>query len=255
MMVELLPLAVLSAAPALQASARALAERLNLPLLDAPECGSATCLLRVDEQGLSLQRSGPRAPHPVWVDFAGHRAQLRPQALWHEPLLRAVKATREKQPSVIDATAGWGRDAFLLASAGCELTLLERVPVVAALLEDGLCRAREGDAALREVVSRMRLLPGDAQVLLPTLVADVVYLDPMFAERKRALAKKDMQLFQGLVGQDEDADTLLDLARASARQRVVVKRHLKAPPLAGRTPAFQYTGSVIRYDVYLGAGE
>ena len=42
---------------------------------------------------------------------------------------------------MLDATAGLGRDAFVLASLGCQVTLIERVPAVAALLENGIERA------------------------------------------------------------------------------------------------------------------
>ena len=57
-----------------------------------------------------------------------------------EAVAKAVGIKKEYLPDVIDATAGLGRDAFVLAALGCHVRMLERHPVVAALLDDGLQR-------------------------------------------------------------------------------------------------------------------
>ena len=166
------------------------------------------------------------------------------------------------QPRVLDATAGLGRDAFVLASLGAHVTLVERNEMVAALLADARRRAAL-DPVAAAAAARTEIVCADARSLLgpPSSASvggpagerfDVVYLDPMYPDRgKSALAGKELQLLRELAGPDDDADELLGPALANARRRVVVKRPLKAPPLAGRKPALAFAGTQARFDVYL----
>ena len=80
---------------------------------------------------------------------------------------------------------------------------------------------------------------------------DVVFLDPMFPEkRKNAAPKKEMAAFHFLVGADADADALLPLALQVAQRRVVVKRPRHAPVLAGVKPSLVLEGESTRFDIY-----
>ncbi|WP_265583952.1 class I SAM-dependent methyltransferase [Chitinimonas koreensis] len=191
------------------------------------------------------------------VDFAGGAAEWRRK---HgggrgQGVARACGLKGGATPRVLDATAGLGRDAFVLAALGCEVDLIERSPLAAALLEDGLARAAL-DAEVAAIAARMRLYRGGAAELLanwPGARPEVIYLDPMFPDtrRKSALSKKEMQAFQAVVGADLDADALLAPARALALERVAVKRPRHAPLLAGLTPAYSLEGDSVRFDVYL----
>jgi 16S rRNA (guanine1516-N2)-methyltransferase len=193
----------------------------------------------------------------VLVDFASDALTFR---RLHgggkkEAIAKAVGLKGQKSLRVLDATAGLGRDAFVLASLGCTVDMIERSAVVAALLADGLQRA-EKDAELSAwLPERMRLVHGIAFELLSNWQGkkpDVVYLDPMFPHRKKsALVKKEMRLFQQLLGPDEDADKLLEPALHLALKRVVVKRPSGAPYLAEQKPDIEYTGKANRFDVYL----
>lgn len=227
--------------------------------------------LLLDELGLALQQLGKKAPGPIRVDFASgsvaHRRKFGGGS--GQMIAKAVGVKISRPLSVLDCTAGLGKDAFVLASLGCSMTLLERTPIVAALLSDGLARGRVcADAQTREICQRMQLIKQDSQAYLQQLVEiqlaastegegsaiDVVYLDPMFPERsKSAQIKKDMLAFHTVVGADPDADTLLPLARQVARYRVVVKRPRKAPFLNEVTPSYQLEGKTSRYDIYVNA--
>lgn len=171
-----------------------------------------------------------------------------------EAVAKAVGVKGDFLPSVIDATAGLGRDAFVLASIGCSVRLVERNSVVAALLEDGLNRAYQ-DAEIGEFMQqRMKLLPVRSIFELDPHFdfADAVYLDPMFPHKqKSALVKKEMRVFQHLVGADLDADQLFVPAKQLARKRVVVKRPDYAPFLAEQKPDFSQITKNHRFDVYL----
>lgn len=166
-------------------------------------------------------------------------------------LRRAVLAGREGMQSMIDATAGLGQDAFAIAEAGVEVELIERSPIVAALLADGLQRALE-DSRCRAAVERMRLHVGDARELMQELSpADVVYLDPMYPQSGREGGKvKEMRVLRMLLGDDQDAEGLLGTARRLATRRVTVKRPLRAPPLGGEEPSGSLKGTTVRYDLY-----
>ena len=165
-------------------------------------------------------------------------------------LARAVGLHKHPTLHVLDATAGLGRDAFTLAALGARVTLAERHPTVAALLEDARERALR-DPATAAAAARTAIVHADGRKLMgPPASFDVVYLDPMYpGHGKAALAKKELQLLRELTGGDADADALL--ASANARRRIVVKRPLSAPALAGRPPSLALSGTQARFDVYL----
>lgn len=170
-----------------------------------------------------------------------------------EAVAKAVGVKGKWRPSVLDATAGLGRDAFVLACLGCHVKMFERHPVVAALLDDGLRRAYADPNVGPWLVERLKLYHGSSFNALAhdSPAPDVVYIDPMFPYRKKtALVKKEMQILQLLVGSDEDAAALLAPARALAVRRVVVKRPNNAPSLSGKAaPAFIATKKH-RFDLY-----
>lgn len=214
-------------------------------------------LLLSETEGLALARTGPGAPAPVRADFSSPRLlhRLRGIGPRREDLARAVGLPASRPLHVLDATAGWGGDSVVLAALGCQITMIERSPVLAALLADGLSRLGRSEAPLAaQLHARMRLLQGDARVLLAAWegeAPDVVLLDPMYPDRgASAAARKEMALLQELLGADPDADELLGAALALARHRVVVKRPRAAPPLAGRTPGHRIEGRSTRFDVY-----
>ena len=172
-----------------------------------------------------------------------------------QALARAAGFTKGRTPTLVDATAGLGRDAFLLAAFGAPVTLVERSPEIHALLQDGLTRALEAGGAAAETAGRMTLLFGDAKALLPKLAPEVVLVDPMHPPRgNSALVKKEMRLLRAIVGSDADADELMHVALATATKRVVLKYPLRADGMAGLPkPSHQIRGKTTRYDVFMTA--
>ncbi|MEW8013795.1 MAG: class I SAM-dependent methyltransferase [Candidatus Sedimenticola endophacoides] len=249
-------LALVADPPALAPLLAPLAEELGVQVC-APGQSDARLLLVRGPGRLELRQGGRGAPGPVYVDFVSGRAAHRRRfgGGRGQPLARAAGLKGGATPRVLDATAGLGRDAFVLATLGCEVELVERSVVVAALLADGLRRAAE-DPEVGVIARRMRLVRGDAIEYLrhPTggVAPDVVYLDPMYPERdKSALVKKEMRLFRQLVGDDHDTDELLRAARARARARVVVKRPARVGFAGAAEPAYSISSPNTRYDVYL----
>lgn len=242
-----LSLTVVAEYPEQQAAAVALAGRLDLP--SATDATTAGIVLLVTAERLELRIA--ELGGPVFADFVTH---LPLRGGWrNRPLARAVGIKPGIRPRVVDASAGLGRDASLLAWLGCEVVMVERSPVIAALLSNALDRAARAAIDVRD---RLRLVLADTRDYLTQLPferqPDVVYLDPMYPEFDRsAQARKEMRVLRRIVGDDGDAAQLLALALGRARRRVVVKRPRLAPALAGPEPSLVLSGSSTRFDVYL----
>ncbi len=171
-----------------------------------------------------------------------------------EAIARAAGVTGRFQPSILDCTAGLGRDAFLLATLGCEVTALERNETIHALLEDGLARARQASQSA-DAAARIALLSCDAHSYLAEMTkgsVEVIYIDPMYGNsQRRAAPKKELRLLQELLAESADSNDLLPSALHSAGKRVIAKRHARAEALEGPSPDHVIAGSSTRFDVYM----
>jgi 16S rRNA (guanine1516-N2)-methyltransferase len=158
-----------------------------------------------------------------------------------------------KTPMIVDATAGLGRDSFLLASLGAQVIMIERSSKMYSLLDEGMKRAATEGGQLREIMGRMTLMKGDAKDLIPELSSEAVLIDPMHPPRKNsALVRLDLRQVRDIVGTDDDAADLVKLALIHARSRVVLKWPAKADPIAGIRPCtHQIRGKTTRYDVFM----
>ena len=249
-MTEDLPPAICVWNPDNDPRATALASGLDLPVVAELSDNPSLLFIYFDNDRLVLGRGRGAREHPIAVDF---QQLQRDRHRGKELLLKAIGGRRQGL-TAIDATAGLGRDSFLLASYGATVHLCERQPVVAALLADGLRRGRQ-EMEVGAILERMHLHKLSATEYLRSCsdgeAADVIYLDPMFPPSgKTALVKKEMRLFHDLVGQDMDADSLLAVALAKARHRVVVKRPPHAPVLGGTAPQLAVSGKAVRFDIY-----
>lgn len=241
--------------PALQEQAARLAKYLGLSLRAGHE--AADLVLHLTERHLELLCPGnPELTGPVLAEFVAGAAGYRRQHGGKETLLRAVGIKTGKAMTLLDATGGLGRDAFILACHGGAVQLVERHPVIGVLLADGLRRALRHPET-REAAARITLNIADSRQVLAKLAheghqVDVVYLDPMFPERtKSAKVKKELQILQMLVGQEGDYGELLEAALRAAGWRVVVKRPKGAPSLPGPAPSHSHGGATTRFDIYL----
>ena len=194
---------------------------------------------------------------PIYADFASPSFKYRIASGGgrKQPLARAIGLKHNLMPLVFDATAGLGRDGFIIASLGCQVIMCEQSSVIHALLEDGLRRAIH-DHELTAIAQRISLHYGASQEVLPKICQahrpDVIYLDPMFPHRRKsALVKKEMRALRSVVGDDINSKDLLKMALKESRQRVVCKRPAQAPSLPGPLPNFSITTKKHRFDVYI----
>lgn len=244
------------------ARADELSQSLGLPVVYAG-AASGDMLLAVTPDHLELRIIGGNDPaiiggRPLVIDWLNVNVSPGAGGRKSQPIAKSVGLGRKRRGGehdgplrIIDATAGLGEDAWLLAALGCEVTMIERCGVLAALLRDAQRRA----AVMKpDIAARIAIEHGDAIAMLTefddTQAPDVVYLDPMFPAARKTLERKPLRILRQLVGDDDDSTQLFDTAMRCARRRVVVKRPSKAPPLAGRDPEVIHCGRAVRYDVY-----
>lgn len=225
-----------------------------------PLPASCTHVVWLGPDGIALGLPGSKVPAATRVDFMDGTLQYRLRTSGkRQGLGKAVGLDKAAGIRVLDATAGLGRDALVLAHLGCEVEMVEKSPVMQLLLEDGLTRARrQADASFAETLRRMTLVAGDSREIFAAIAAgtrampDVIYLDPMFPPReKSASVKKDIAMLQSVLGVEEDFPGLLAAALPCARHRVVVKRPGSRLSEDARPPTFVVPGKSAHFEVYV----
>jgi 16S rRNA (guanine1516-N2)-methyltransferase len=195
----------------------------------------------------------------IAIDFLkgtlAHRQQFgggRGQAI-----AKAIGMKSGITPSVLDATAGLAGDAFVLATLGCSMTLLERSPVIYTLIEDAVERASLNESFDPILKQGFNIINRDANDYIKEQLGeenpppDVIYIDPMYPHKKKsALVKKDMQILQRLHDIDDNAAELLGNALLFAKKRVVVKRPVQAGTISEIKPNTSIRSKKTRYDIY-----
>lgn len=247
--------------PRLWKKASDLAGLLKIEAVPPADQGKYNLLLLYTEKGLQIQLkqdNRTKKPAVLYIDFLSDALTYRIQhgGGIKQSLARAIGIKPGIRPTVIDATAGLGKDSFLLASLGCRVTMIERSPLLGAILNDALERAMASPLLQPDITNRISLLQGDAATLIAKQLshqrADTVYLDPMYPHnRKSALNRLEMRLIRKLVGDDSDAAALLETALHYAKNRVVVKRPKGAPLLSDRIATHVITMKNSRFDVYM----
>lgn len=190
------------------------------------------------------------------ADLTHMLPRLTQRNLATELIVKAAKVKGDRTKMLaVDATAGFGEDALLLAAAGFHVRMYERNESIAKLLEDAMRRAAE-TPELAPIVARMEFVHGDSIPALKEMdpAPDVILLDPMFPERtKSAAVRKKFQLLHHLEEPCADGEVLLAAAIAANPRRIIVKRPVKGEYLGGVKPSFSLTGKAVRVDVIVPA--
>ncbi len=228
--------------------ARQIASHLDIQLVSSmPPLDCDDTFLHLSARGLSLERG----ELSICPDFSLLLPRLAPGKLHRELVVRAAKLKGQcDDPLAIDATAGLGEDALFLAAYGYTVHLYERDPVIAALLRDAISRA-VADPDIAEYARRMLVFEQDSIEAMEHLDRrpDIIYLDPMFPERKKSAAvKKKFQLLHEIESSAQDEEELLNAALRVNPRKIIIKRPLKGPQLAGYKPSYALLGKAVRFD-------
>lgn len=225
-----------------QKQAEKLAAELSLSLCDRDNA-SSDYVLSLGASGLQIHKPSESQQKSFVIDFQQSSLQYRQQRADHELLAKALGKQR-REATVIDATAGCGRDASIIAHCVKKLIMLERSPIIAAMLKDALARADLPHVSFIQIDAKDYLQANPKQ-------ADIIYLDPMFPPRtKTALVKKELRILRDIVVADDGDQNLLEIALAAALKRVVVKRPRTASCLSNIEPSFSHSAKACRFDVY-----
>lgn len=238
--------------PKFQAKANHIAQQLDCNVIESITDSTTTIGLLVDEViKLSVQIDSRWST--INVDFNSEKIQWWQKTIGKKhPLAKSLGLTKYKiPPKIIDATAGMGKDAFLMAHLGCEVLLLEINPLVAIILADGIERICDKNLQQKMILKQTDSI--DFLInLKPANYPDVIYLDPMFPERKKsAKVKKELQVLQAINQHTNSDSDLLNISVKRAKSRVVVKRPIHASNINNLKPDFTQQSKTIRYDVYL----
>lgn len=216
-------------------------------------------ILKLENDVLYLVKESENSS--VCADFTSNKAltRINEPGILKQDICKAIGFNKTKELSILDATAGLGRDSFIFASITQKnVLMLERNPTSFALVENALNRLKkiEDNKQLMQIADKLDLENIDAAKFLESTnnTFDIIYLDPMFSQegqKKSAKVKKEMAFFHQTVGNDPDSDILLPLALNKANKRVVVKRHIKAPYLNNQKPSLEFKGKTNRFDVYI----
>ena len=188
------------------------------------------------------------------VDFASKKMQSRVETLSKSDLLIKAVGANTNPAHIIDATAGLGTDSFLLASAypDAKLDLIEENPLIHKLLQSGI------NNLSNNLSNNLKLHNKNSDDIIPKLEpADVIYLDPMFADNSfKGQVKKPMQWLHEICPppSDENLNKLCSIALKYAKKRVIIKRAKNAPVIKIDNkidPNHQIVGKSVRYDVYI----
>lgn len=245
---------IFAADPNSIAKAEGIGSRLSLPVINVRD--AKPLILEVSNTHVSLVYTAPKSPGATLVDFVGGKMGYRSKnsGFKDQDIIKACGIKKGMRPTILDATAGLGRDGFILASTGCKVTLVERNPIIALLLEDGIKRASEVTQTA-DIAANITFHNCNSVKFINAIISmdmpEVIYLDPMYPHRtKSSLVKKEMRALRDVVGDDFDSDDLLTAALQKASKRVVVKRPKGAEYLADKKPSMSFDGKSTRFDVY-----
>ena len=205
-------------------------------------------------KGWHIHKKNKKSPHALFMEkgtdfqlnFSKNKSLLRNQTL--------VQAIGFKgQPlSVLDITAGWAKEAFLLLQLGCQVTAVEANPFVFYLVQENLeyhkIDLKRFQFKLDNSLNHLKSLKN------PSRYPDIIFMDPMFAGRKKSLSKKPLRILKEIVGETRNKQALFNLALRKAKKRVVVKRH-KLEQSMGKKLLSSFKGRSVCYDVFSPTGE
>jgi 16S rRNA (guanine1516-N2)-methyltransferase len=193
--------------------------------------------------------SDQRGENPIGIEIdktlQRHDEFFKKSSLQKELLARAIGVKGAMRPKVLDLTGGLLGDTLLLLSFGCEVWVVERHPVIRFMILSALQNAHDSK------LSQLHFLSRDAiSVLQDNLKIDSIYFDPMFEDaNEKTSPRKEMRIFRSLVGKDQDAEQVFQMAHSKGPKRLVVKRPRQSISLYLK-PSVQYIGKSTRYDVY-----
>lgn len=202
-----------------------------------------------------------------------------------QPLAKSVGIKNiQENKLILDLTSGVGNDLLLLKAFGANVLGVERSEICTALLMFGAISSSGDDLPIivkedslnflsflkgvdsgnssgiifnqgcKDKVIRLSSYKESLNSLLSEGEPQVIYLDPMYDEiNKKTLPRKEMQVLRNVLpkGTPEDTERLFYHSFEIVKDRVVMKRSMKAKVKFSDHFSHSIIGKSTRYDVYL----
>ena len=158
-----------------------------------------------------------------------------------DPLIEAAQL--QPGDSFLDCTLGLGSDAITASCAtgpNGKVVGIEKNPITALLVREGLNTWQTGVAEVDEAMKRMSVISGDSieqLKRLPDRSFDIVYFDPMFEETIQESAS--IAPLRHVAEHHFDHEMAIQEAMRVARKRVVLKDHWKSTRFTADSYQFQ----------------
>ncbi|CAL4324601.1 class I SAM-dependent methyltransferase [Buchnera aphidicola] len=209
--------------------------------------------LIIHEHRIELKNNANKNIKNIWIDF-NHKKMKSYQDDSKIKIIKAIGIKKKPFLNVIDATAGLGKDSFMMFSYGCTITMIENNPILSILIYDGLKRSYN-DPIIGNIIKKKMKHINHSSINIQSLnlqKPDVIYLDPMFPrKKKKSLPKKHMNTIQNLVKKDSDTQLLFNACKNFAKNRIVVKRKKNFKIISKNKPNYMIYSKKYRFDVYL----
>lgn len=189
---------------------------------------------------------------PLTLSFTSQKSLHLINSQQKQPLLKAIniKKNSTKKTTIVDLTAGFGKDSLILSTLKHPLISVEKNPITAAVLKTLVAQYKQINPQCQwEVICACSIKWLEQQKDGLTHL----YLDPFFAKKTTALPKKDMQWLHHLNTHEQpgNENELFITAYNKSQERVIVKRDKKAKFITDKKPN---QGSIMqktsRFDCY-----
>jgi hypothetical protein len=151
----------------------------------------------------------------------------------------------DKNLQVLDSTAGLLNDSVHIANMGFQVTAVEKISWLYEVMKNELDLAKLGDSVLENI----DLQNGDSLELAEKMRPDVIYFDPVFDLKKKAIAKQPMELLRSVALDNNPQDCIEQLLDCCS-ERLIYKRHKKQKSTFQKFITFSVAGKSVAFDVY-----
>ena len=173
--------------------------------------------INFNKEGVELINNNYKKPVSIMIDFFDKRMnnKIKQRLSGKKDIFH--KLFPKKNSTLLDCTAGYGRDGYILRSMGFNVTMIENSPIISLLLNDALKKLKLSDFIMYHGNSYDYLSHSEKYY-------DYIYIDFMFNKlKKNSLSSKNDETLKLISFQENDKNNIIRLAIKKSNSRVVVK--------------------------------
>ena len=150
----------------------------------------------------------------------------------------------KKNRTVLDCTAGLGRDGIMISKLGYDVTMIERNPILILLINNFL---------KRNVNIKAKLFYGDSLSYITStkMIFDYIYIDFMFDKKKKSKPSKYDSFLRSMDNHNVNKIKFIENILKYCKDRVIVKEPIKSDSNIVSYD-FEIKTKLIRYKIFHG---